>query len=79
MKALPKVHSEIEALFETEETMPANERALAFIRAALGEEVAEQVSSGQVVEYSPEDYKLNDLELAGKQAAKGGGEASLQW
>ena len=48
--------------------MPANERALAFIRAALGEEVAEQVSSGQVVEYSPEDYALNELAktIAGK-------------
>ena len=52
MKALPKVHSEIEELFEAEETMPANDRALALIRAALGQEVAEQVSSGQVVEYS---------------------------
>ena len=61
MKVLPKVHSEIEALFVAEETMPANERALAFIRAALGEEVAEQVSAGQVVEYSPEDYALNEL------------------
>ena len=40
MKVLPKVHSEIEQLFAAEETMPANERALAFIRAALGEEVA---------------------------------------
>ena len=68
MKVLPKVHSEIEALFVAEETMPANERALAFIRAALGEEVAEQVSSGQVVEYSPEDYALNELAktIAGK-------------
>ena len=35
MKALPKVHSEIEALFEAEETMPANDRALALIRAVL--------------------------------------------
>ena len=61
MKVLPKVHLEIEQLFAAEETMPANERALAFIRAALGEEVAELVSAGQVVEYSPEDYPLNDL------------------
>ena len=45
MNALPKVHSEIEQLFAAEEMMPANERALAFIRAALGEEVAELVSS----------------------------------
>ena len=68
MKVLPKVHSEIEALFAAEETMPANERALAFIRAALGEEVAVQVSAGQVVEYSPEDYALNELAktIAGK-------------
>ena len=29
MKALPKVHEEIEKLFCTEEQMPANERALA--------------------------------------------------
>ena len=48
--------------------MPANERALAFIRAALGEEVADLVSAGQVVEYSPEDYALNELAqiIAGK-------------
>ena len=45
MNALPKVHLEIEQLFAAEETMPASERALAFIRAALGEEVAELVSS----------------------------------
>ena len=37
MKVLPKVHLEIEQLFAAEETMPANERALTFIRAALGE------------------------------------------
>ena len=41
MNALPKVHLEIEQLFAAEEMMPANEQALAFIRAALGEEVAE--------------------------------------
>ena len=35
MKALPKVHSEIEALFEAEETMPANDMALALIMAVL--------------------------------------------
>ena len=46
MNALPKVHLEIEQLFAAEETMPSNERALAFIRAALGEEVAELVSRG---------------------------------
>ena len=34
MKVLPNVHLEIEQLFAAEETMPANERALAFIRAA---------------------------------------------
>ena len=45
MNALPKVHLEIEQLFAAEETMPTNERALAFIRAALSEEVAELVSS----------------------------------
>ena len=61
MKALPGVHSEIEALFEAEQTMPANDRALALIRAALGEHVADMVSSGQVVEYSHEDYELNEL------------------
>ena len=41
MNALSKVHLEIEQLFAAEEMMPDNERALAFIRAALGEEVAE--------------------------------------
>ena len=48
--------------------MPANERALAFIRVALGDEVAEMVSSGQVVDYSSEDYALKDLaqSIAGK-------------
>ena len=68
MTALPKVHLEIQQLFAAEETMPANERALAFIRAALGEEVADLVSAGQVVEYSPEDYALNELAqtIAGK-------------
>ena len=48
--------------------MPANERALAFIRAALGEDVADMVCAGQVVEYSQEDYALNELAqtIAGK-------------
>jgi hypothetical protein len=79
MKVLPKVHLEIEQLFAAEETMPANERALTFIRAALGEEVAALVSAGQVVEYSPEDYALNDLaQTIAWQTATGGGEASLQ-
>ena len=79
MNALPKVHLEIEQLFAAEEAMPSNERALAFIRAALGEEVAELVSSGQVVEYSPEDYALNELSKDHQgQTATGGGEASLQ-
>ena len=59
MNALPKVHLEIEQLFAAEETMPANERALAFIRAALGEEVADMVVAGHIVEYSQEDYALN--------------------
>ena len=36
IKALPKVHEEIEQLFNTEEQRPANERALAIIRGALG-------------------------------------------
>jgi hypothetical protein len=59
---------EIEQLFAAEETMPSNERALAFIRAALGEDVADMVSAGQVVEYSQEDYALNELAqtIAGK-------------
>ena len=61
MKVLPKVHLEIEQLFAAEETMPANERALAFIRAALGEEVADMVVAGHIVEYSQEDYALNEL------------------
>ena len=68
MRALPKVHEEIEKLFCTEEQMPANERALAIIRGALGNHIAEQVLAGQVVEYSQEDYALNDLgrEIHGK-------------
>ena len=68
MKALPKVHSEIEALFEVEETMPANDRALAFIRAALGQEVVELVIAGVVKDYSLQDNALNDLarSLVGK-------------
>ena len=61
MNALPKVHLEIEQLFAAEEMMPANERALAFIRAALGEEVADMVVAGQIVEYSEEEYALNEL------------------
>ena len=48
MNALPKVHLEIEQLFAAEETMPTNERALAFIRAALGEEVADMVVAGHI-------------------------------
>ena len=44
-----------------EETMPVNERALAFIIAGLGEELAELVSAGQVAEYSHEDRGLNEL------------------
>ena len=68
MKALPKVHSELEALFEVEETMPANDRALAFIRAALGQEVVELVIAGVVKDYSLQDNALNDLarSLVGK-------------
>ncbi len=61
MKALPNVHSEIEALFEAEEMMPANDRALALIRAVLGQEVAELVIAGEVKEYSLQDFALNDL------------------
>ena len=68
MRNLPKVHSEIEKLFRDEAHMPSSERALAIIRGALGSEVAEQVLAGQVVEYSQEDYALNELarEIAGK-------------
>ena len=68
MKALSKVHSEIEALFEVEETMPANDRALAFIRASLGQEVVELVIAGVVKDYSFQDNALNDLarSLVGK-------------
>ena len=68
MQNLPKVHAQIEKLFQTEAQIPSNERALAIIRGALGDEIAEQVLAGQVVEYSQEDYALNDLarDLAGK-------------
>lgn len=68
MQNLPKVHAQIQKLFQTEAQIPSNERALAIIRGALGDEIAEQVLAGQVVEYSQEDYALNDLarDLAGK-------------
>ena len=68
MQNLPKVHAQIEKLFHTEAQISSNERALAIIRGALGDEVAEQVLAGQVVEYSQEDYALNDLarDIAGK-------------
>jgi len=46
---LPKVHAQIEQLFHTEAQIPSNERELAIIRGALGDEVAEQVLAGQVV------------------------------
>ena len=38
-----------------------SERALAVIRGALGEEVADMVVAGHIVEYSQEDYALNEL------------------
>ena len=68
MQNLPKVHAQIEQLFHTEVQIPSNERALAIIQGALGDEVADQVLAGQVVEYSQEDYALNDLarDIAGK-------------
>ena len=68
MRNLPKVHSEIEKLFRDEAHVPSSERALAIIRGALGSDVAEQVLAGQVVEYSQEDYALNELarDIAGK-------------
>ena len=61
MRNLPQVHNEIDKLFRNEAHVPSGERALAIIRGALGSEVAEQVLSGQVVEYSQEDYALNEL------------------
>ncbi|WP_334065731.1 tyrosine-type recombinase/integrase [Nereida ignava] len=68
MQNLPKVHSEIEKLFRDEAHVPSSERSLAIIRGALGSDVAEQVLAGQVVEYSQEDYALNELarDIAGK-------------
>jgi len=68
MQNLPKVHAQIEQLFKTEAQIPSNERALAIIQGALGDEVADQVLAGQVVEYSQEDYALNDLarDIAGE-------------
>jgi len=68
MRNLPQVHSEIEKLFRNEAHVPSSERALAIIRGALGSDVAEQVLAGQVVEYSQEDYALNELarDIAGK-------------
>ena len=61
MRRLPMVHAEIEALFQMEQHTPMSERALAVIRGALGEEVADMVVAGHIVEYSPEDYALNEL------------------
>ena len=61
MRRLPKVHAEIEALFQIEQHTPMSERALAVIRGALGEEVADMVVAGHIVEYSQEDYALNEL------------------
>ena len=68
MRNLPQVHNEIDKLFRNEAHVPSGERALAIIRGALGSEVAEQVLAGQVVEYSQEDYALNELarDIAGK-------------
>ena len=68
MRNLPQVHNEIDKLFRNEAHVPSSERALAIIRGALGSDVAEQVLAGQVVEYSQEDYALNELarEIAGK-------------
>ena len=61
MRRLPKVHAEIEALFQIEKHTPMSERALAVIRGALGDEVADMVVAGHIAEYSPEDYGLNEL------------------
>ena len=68
MRNLPQVHNEIDKLFRNEAHVPSGERALAIIRGALGSDVAEQVLAGQVVEYSQEDYALNELarDIAGK-------------
>jgi len=80
LNALPKVHLEIEQLFAAEETMPAHERALAFIRAALGEEVADTGRArGRWLSIVQEDYALNELaQTIDWETATGGGEASLQ-
>jgi hypothetical protein len=61
MRKLPKVHAEIEALFQIEQHTPMSERALAVIRGALGDEVADMVVAGHIAEYSPEDYGLNEF------------------
>ena len=68
MRNLPQVHNEIDKLFRNEAHVPSGERALAIIRGALGSDVAEQVRAGQVVEYSQEDYALNELarDIAGE-------------
>ena len=68
MRNLPQVHNEIDKLFRNEAHVPSGERALAIIRGALGSDVAEQVLARQVVEYSQEDYALNELarDIAGK-------------
>ena len=80
MRKLPKVHAEIEALFQMEQHTPMSERALAVIRGALGDEVADMVVAGHIAEYSQENYALNELAKDHQgEAAYGGGAAGLQW
>jgi len=48
MKAYPRVHAEIEALFAWEKSKGADERALEIIGARLGADVADRVRAGMV-------------------------------
>ena len=55
------VHAQMETILTEEKQTSSRERSLAFIRAALGDDVADRVMAKAVVEYSEEEYALNEL------------------
>ena len=61
MKEYPYVHARIESMFEVERKKSDKDRALEVIRGNLGDDVADLVLAKAVVEYSDEDYDLNEL------------------
>jgi integrase len=61
MKEYPYVHARIESMFEVERKKSDKDRALEVIRGNLGDKVADLVLAKAVVEYSDEDYDLNEL------------------